>query len=92
MKLKSTQRMEIHPEDDVGNMSAAKSKSAQKAADINMKAGPSKRKSTDMASPEVFAKTVRLIQPIPKMRPTPSDADSGISSMGSSLASAPRLN
>ncbi|XP_037732222.1 uncharacterized protein LOC119563076 isoform X2 [Drosophila subpulchrella] len=91
MKLKSTQRMEIHPEDDVGNMSAAKSKS-----DVNMKAGPSKpahvqmkRKSTDMASPEVFAKTVRLIQPIPKMRPTPSDADSGISSMGSSLASAP---
>ncbi|XP_016960993.1 uncharacterized protein LOC108031790 isoform X2 [Drosophila biarmipes] len=99
MKLKSTLRMEIHPEDDVGNMSAAKSKSAQKTVNSSMKAGPSKpvpvktkRKSTDMASPEVFAKTVRLIQPIPKMRPTPSDADSGISSMGSSLASAPRLN
>ncbi|XP_044250194.1 uncharacterized protein Cap-H2 isoform X2 [Drosophila takahashii] len=104
MQLKSMRRVEIHPEDDVGNMNATKSKPAtdpikNRPTDDDMKAGPSKappinkkRKSTEMASPEVFAKTVRLIQPIPKMRQSPSDADSGISSMRSSLASAPRLN
>lgn len=83
--------MEIHPEDDVGNMSAAaaaaaaKSKSAAKAT--------AKRKSTEVASPpEVFAKTVRLIQPVPKISQSAYDTDSGISSMCSSLASAPQAN
>ncbi|XP_017083914.2 uncharacterized protein LOC108116491 isoform X2 [Drosophila eugracilis] len=104
MQLKSTKRMEIHPEDDVGNINATKSKPAAKtsetnSSDDNMKARTSKpaliknkRKSTEMDSPEVYAKTVRLIQPIPKMRQTPSDGDSGISSMGTSLASTTRPN
>ncbi|XP_017057526.1 uncharacterized protein LOC108098862 isoform X2 [Drosophila ficusphila] len=109
MQLKSTKRIEIHPEDDVGNMSASTSKSSTKNVErknththndvgkptaAKSKPAPvkTKRKSTETASPEVFAKTVRLIQPIPKAWQTPSDDDSGISSMGSSLASTPRLN
>ncbi|KAH8247601.1 hypothetical protein KR038_006814, partial [Drosophila bunnanda] len=85
MQLKSTRRMEIHPEDDVGNMSAASTSAAAKA-----KSKPAKRLSTELASPEVFAKTVRLIQPVPKMSQSAYDTDSGISSMCSSLASAPQ--
>ncbi|XP_039491390.1 uncharacterized protein LOC120451615 isoform X2 [Drosophila santomea] len=104
MHLKSTKRMEIHPEDDVGNINAAKSHSAARSKEQNVSANntkpgtskpasaATKRKSAEVALSEVFAKTVRLIQPIPKMWQTPSDADSGISSMGSSLASTPRLN
>ncbi|XP_026839649.1 uncharacterized protein LOC6551764 isoform X2 [Drosophila erecta] len=104
MHLKSTKRMEIHPEDDVGNINAAKGQSAPRSKEPNVspnnmktwKSNPAsaatKRKSAEVALSEVFAKTVRLIQPIPKMWQTPSDADSGISSMGSSLASTPRLN
>ncbi|XP_044314947.1 uncharacterized protein LOC108052171 [Drosophila rhopaloa] len=98
MQLKSTERMEIHPEDDVGNINASKSKPAgktteQKKDGVTNKPAPvkTKRKSTEMASPEVFAKTVRLIQPIPKICQSPADDDSGISSMGSSSASTSRL-
>ncbi|XP_052849069.1 uncharacterized protein LOC128260254 isoform X1 [Drosophila gunungcola] len=83
MQLKSTEGMEIHPEDDVGNMNASKSPTAPVKT---------KRKSTETASPEVFAKTVRLIQPIPKISQSSADDDSGISSMGSSLASTSRSN
>ncbi|KAH8284057.1 hypothetical protein KR054_009115, partial [Drosophila jambulina] len=82
MQLKSTRRMEIHPEDDVGNMSAAA------AAAAVTKSKPAKRLSTELASPEVFAKTVRLIQPVPKTSQSAYDTDSGISSMCSSQASA----
>ncbi|XP_020811162.1 uncharacterized protein LOC110186355 isoform X2 [Drosophila serrata] len=84
MQLKSMKRMEIHPEDDVGNMSAASTSAAAKA-----KSKPTKRLSTELASPEVFAKTVRLIQPVPKISQSANDTDSGISSMCSSLTSAP---
>ncbi|XP_017020473.1 serine-rich adhesin for platelets isoform X2 [Drosophila kikkawai] len=82
MQLKSTKRQEIHPEDDVGNMSAAAAPAAED------KSKPAKRKSSEVASPEVFAKTVRLIQSVPKMSQSAYDTDSGISSMCSSLASA----
>lgn len=101
MHLKSMKRMEINPEDDVGNINAAQSKSTPRSKQLNNSAhkprtsttasAPTKRKSAENSLSEVFAKTVRLIQPIPKMWPTPSDADSGISSMGSSLASTARL-
>nr|NP_731503.2 chromosome associated protein H2, isoform G [Drosophila melanogaster]AAN13485.2 chromosome associated protein H2, isoform G [Drosophila melanogaster] len=101
MHLKSMKRMEINPEDDVGNINAAQSKSTPRSKQLNDSAhkprtsttasAPTKRKSAENSLSEVFAKTVRLIQPIPKMWPTPSDADSGISSMGSSLASTARL-
>ncbi|XP_033163551.1 uncharacterized protein LOC117143155 isoform X2 [Drosophila mauritiana] len=102
MHLKSMKRMEINPEDDVGNINAAQTKSTQRSKELNDSANKpgtqttasaaTKRKSAEASLSEVFAKTVRLIQPIPKMWPTPSDADSGISSMGSSLASTARLN
>ncbi|XP_017111844.1 uncharacterized protein LOC108135571 isoform X2 [Drosophila elegans] len=83
MQLQNRERMEIHPEDDVGNMNASKSQTAPVKT---------KRKSTETASPEVFAKTVRLIKPIPKISQSHGDDDSGISSMGSSLASTSRSN
>ncbi|XP_032579205.1 uncharacterized protein LOC6606924 isoform X3 [Drosophila sechellia] len=102
MHLKSMKRMEINPEDDVGNINAAQTKSTHRSKELNDSANKpgtqttasaaTKRKSAEASLSEVFAKTVRLIQPIPKMWPTPSDADSGISSMGSSLASTARLN
>ncbi|KAH8232556.1 hypothetical protein KR032_009336, partial [Drosophila birchii] len=81
MQLKSTKQLEIHPEDDVGNMSAI-------AAAANAKRKPAKRTSEELASPEVFAKTVRLLQPVPKTSQSSYDTDSGISSMCSSLPSA----
>ncbi|KAH8382696.1 hypothetical protein KR009_004837 [Drosophila setifemur] len=80
MQLKSTKRMEIHPEDDVGNIRAVQAKCKQAAM-------AAKRKSTEAPPTEGFAKTVRLIRPVPKVYQSPDDADSGVSSLHSSVAS-----
>ncbi|KAH8335528.1 hypothetical protein KR074_004943 [Drosophila pseudoananassae] len=90
MELKSMQRMEVHPEDDVGNIRPVQRKPTQPVVLNSSSARKAKRKSTEMESPQVSSKTVRLIQPIPKVPQTPSDTDSGISSMSSQVTSSSR--
>ncbi|KPU79252.1 uncharacterized protein Dana_GF17549, isoform D [Drosophila ananassae] len=91
MELKSTKRMEIHPEDDVGNIKPVQLKPTKPVKELqSTKPVKAKRKSTEMDGPQVFSKTVRLIQPIPKVYQSPSETDSGISSMSSLVASSSR--
>ncbi|XP_017104588.3 uncharacterized protein Cap-H2 isoform X2 [Drosophila bipectinata] len=81
MELKSMKRIEVHPEDDVGNIKPVQIRPVKVLNSSSHR--KAKRKSTEMESPQVLSKTVRLIQPIPKVPQSPADTDSGISSMSS---------
>ncbi|XP_023035790.1 uncharacterized protein LOC6651440 isoform X2 [Drosophila willistoni] len=89
MKLLSTHRQKLHPEDDVGNVQLVKAKTIDKrnCSKLPPASVRAKRKSTELPVPVICAKTVRLIQPIPKSSQSPEDTDSGISSLPSSQMS-----
>ncbi|KAH8267652.1 hypothetical protein KR018_012378, partial [Drosophila ironensis] len=77
--LLSMQRKEIHPEDDIGAL-------RPREKEVKPVKVLGKHKSSEVPDPEASAKNVRVIQPIPKLLPLPSDDDSGISSMLSSTS------
>ncbi|SPP83802.1 uncharacterized protein LOC117586671 isoform X3 [Drosophila guanche] len=80
MELKSTERKQVHPEDDIGSRNVGKPKPV--AADKKRQ----KRRSTDCPeAAEMHVKMVRLIKAIPKISQSPDDGDSGISSLASSV-------
>ncbi|XP_015038353.2 uncharacterized protein Cap-H2 isoform X1 [Drosophila pseudoobscura] len=79
MQLMSTERKQVHPEDDIGNLNVVKTKPAADKKRL-------KRKSTEVVpvTAEAHVKMVRLIEAIPKVSQSRDDGDSGISSMASS--------
>ncbi|XP_017143061.1 uncharacterized protein LOC108156231 isoform X4 [Drosophila miranda] len=79
MQLMSTERKQVHPEDDIGNLNVVKTKPAADKKRL-------KRKSTEVVpvTAEAHVKMVRLIKAIPKVSQSRDDGDSGISSMASS--------
>ncbi|KAL7728624.1 hypothetical protein ACLKA6_012615 [Drosophila palustris] len=89
MKLISTERKQLNPEDDIGNMRSSNSTGAKKQTEtqtVNSKRGKACYELNDSVQP-VKVKTVRLIKPVPKSSARAEDSDSGISSLPASLVS-----
>lgn len=89
MKLLSTERKKLNPEDEIGNIKSSKNdkdESAQKTtATTTIKAQRRRAAFPDDHFLPVNVKTVRLIAPMPKASAVPDDADSGISSLAASF-------
>ncbi|XP_030244500.1 uncharacterized protein LOC108658520 [Drosophila navojoa] len=82
MNLISTERKQVNPEDDIGNMNNACHRG-------NQVAGTSQKTKTSLQQQQhnlktVNVNTVRLIKPVPKANGRPEDADSGLASSVSS--------
>lgn len=87
MNLLSTERKQLNPEDEIGNIKSSKNgnaESAQITTTTEIKAQRRRAAFPDDFLP-VNVKTVRLIAPMPKASVVPDDADSGISSLASSF-------
>lgn len=90
MKLISTERKQVNPEDDIGNMNSSNQRSNQAASRETPQSANAARRKAQEQRPTLDAinvKTVRLIKPVPKASARPEDADSGISSLPASLMS-----
>jgi len=87
MKLISTERKQLNPEDDIGNMLISNSLTQP----VNSKRGKPFDEIDDCIEP-VNIKRVRLIKPVPKTNARAEDADSGILSMPASLVSASSID
>ncbi|XP_064545803.1 uncharacterized protein Cap-H2 isoform X2 [Drosophila montana] len=90
MKLISTERKQVNPEDDIGNMNSSNRRSNQTAPqETTQSAKATHRKVQEQRHTldAINVKTVRLIKPVPKASARPEDADSGISSLPASLMS-----
>jgi len=85
MKLISTERKQLNPEDDIGNMRSSNSAKKNPQTVIS-KRGKGINQLNATVEP-VNVKTVSLIKPVPKSSARAEDSDSGISSLPASLAS-----
>ncbi|KAH8414035.1 hypothetical protein KR222_002844, partial [Zaprionus bogoriensis] len=85
MKLLSTERKQLNPEDDIGNIRSSKKEPEKPRKPEPVKAIRRKAPiSEDDKLVPLNVKTVRLIAPMPKASARPEDADSGISSLATS--------
>lgn len=88
MNLLSTERKQLNPEDEIGNIKSSKNGNTE-SAQITTTTTAIKAQRRRAAFPDDFlpvnVKTVRLIAPMPKASVVPDDADSGISSLASSF-------
>ncbi|XP_062123311.1 LOW QUALITY PROTEIN: uncharacterized protein LOC133836736 [Drosophila sulfurigaster albostrigata] len=87
MLLLSTERRQLNPEDDIGNVRSSNAKTTPMVtATTSSPIVKSKRGRCNDGGQNVNVKTVRLIKPIPKAHMRPEDADSGISSLPTSAS------
>ncbi|XP_060650577.1 uncharacterized protein LOC132787510 isoform X3 [Drosophila nasuta] len=87
MLLLSTERRQLNPEDDIGNVRSSNAKTTPTVtATTSSPIVKSKRGRCNDDGQNVNVKTVRLIKPIPKAHMRPEDADSGISSLPTSAS------
>lgn len=92
MNLLSTERKQLNPEDEIGNIKSSKNdkgESAQQKTTTTTTAIKAQRRKAAFPDDDnilpVNVKTVRLIAPMPKASVRPDDADSGISSLAASF-------
>lgn len=77
MMLISTERKQLNPEDDIGNMNNV----GQRGKPILATSQKTTTSSQRQQSPKtVNVNTVRLIKPVPKANARPENADSGLAS------------
>jgi len=92
IKLISTERKQLNPEDDIGNMRISNASRPMKVTQpVNSKRGKSFNEIDDCIEP-VNVKRVRLIKPVPKTNVGAEDTDSGILSLPASLVSASSID
>lgn len=91
MNLLSTERKQLNPEDEIGNIKSSKNDKDESAQQKTTTTTTIKAQRRKAAFPDddhflpVNVKTVRLIAPMPKASARPDDADSGISSLAASF-------
>ncbi|XP_017849896.1 uncharacterized protein LOC108604805 isoform X1 [Drosophila busckii] len=78
MKLLSTERRTLNPEDDIGNVNRSPFNGATNLQTVDN----TRRRKLESITP-IKVKSVRLIQPVPTSYPRADDTDSGISSVAS---------